>query len=191
MARFFFSHIHITPHCEKVEPVFQVLSALCSHNLKLLTSPPTVSFLFLSNRAPLVLTSLFRFTQSLRSQKGISLKLTPAQPVNHVAFFFFSYPLQCRAWFPTTGGTITMRYGGPGGGVWRACTNSEQAPGCASVLLPSQHQGPRQETSQEVLLVAVGFGEKTATTILDVRQVVDDKFILIGRKPISRSYGWA
>lgn len=69
-----------------------------------------------------------------------------------------------------------MRYGDPGGGVRRACTNSDQAPACTSGLLPSQHQGPRQETSQEVLLVAVGFGGKTRTTIRDVRQVVHDKF---------------
>lgn len=64
-------------------------------------------------------------------------------------------PLQCGARLPTAGGTLPRDYGGPGWGVWCACTHSDQAHSSPFLLQPPQHQGPGQETPQKVFLVAV------------------------------------
>lgn len=66
---------------------------------------------------------------------------------NHVVFPFSPPPPQCGAWLPTTGGASTLRYGGPGWGVRRACNDSGQSTACHSARLPSHHQGPSQEAS--------------------------------------------
>lgn len=111
-----------------------MLWAVCGNSMKLL---PSSLFPCLPHQIKLV-----KFDCSAAALK-ITLHLLSSFP-------------QCWAWLPTTGGTATVRYGSPGWGVRRACTDSGQSTTCHSACLPSHHQGPSQEASQEVLLVAVG-----------------------------------
>lgn len=110
-----------------------LLWAVCGNNMKLL--PSSLSLSSTSHHTHWIWLQRSRFQTTLHLLSSLP---------------------QCGAWLPTTGGTASVCYGGPGWGVRRACTDSGQSTACHSARLPSNHQGPSQEASQEVLLVAVG-----------------------------------
>lgn len=96
----------------------------------------------------------------------IHLTWTPCTDSTNLSLF---HSPQCRARFPTAGGTVPGSYGGPGGGVRCACTCCDQAYACS--VQPRRDQGPCQKTPQKVLLVALSLGgrkrKKQPTTCVD------------------------
>lgn len=75
--------------------------------------------------------------------------------------FSSSSALQCGTWLSTAGGTLPGGYWSPWGGIWCACTNSDQAHASPFFLRSPQHQGTCQETAQEVFLVALSLAKDT------------------------------